>query len=137
MDKVESLIIGIPLLLLVGATIIIYELVYVPAKIKADAFDKEYPTKCIFGRNQTYLLLNANDRIDFRSPEIVCHVSLRSYMDDNGTWQYVIAYTYEAISKYNKPYSETYLNCTPKTFDNLTGNWICMNGSIAKEIPND
>ena len=133
MDKIENLIIGIPLFILVAASIIIYELVAVPAKIKADAFNEKYPIKCIFQRNQTYILLNANDRIDYRNAEIVCQVSLRSYVDDNGTWQNVVAYQYEAQSKYNKPYSETYLNCTPKNFDNLTGNWICPNGSIAKE----
>lgn len=136
-DRYDFLFFGVPFIILCSGLVLMYQFIYVPDKIKADNFDAKYPIKCIVGGNQTMIQLNENDRITLRNPEYVCQVSLRSYVDDNGTWQYVTAYQYEAQSKYNKPFHESYLNCKPKTFDNMTGNFICVNGSIAKEFNND
>lgn len=137
MDKVDLILFGIPVIMLTVGIVCIQEFILLPKEIKSEEFDKKYPIKCVMGQNQTYIQLNANDRIDFRSPEMVCGVSLRSYVDDNGTWQYVTAYQYEAQSKYNKPFESSYLNCKPKIFDNKTGNFVCIDGTIAKEFNND
>ena len=136
-DRYDFLSFGVPFIILCSALVLMYQFIYVPAKIKADAFDEKYPIKCVYQKNQTVLQLNANDQIIYRDPITVCQVSLRSYVDDNGTWQYVTAYQYESQAKYNKPFHESYLNCKPKTFDNISGNWVCVNGSIAKEYNND
>src|SRR5574337_402167 len=103
MDTFDLVFFGIPIIMFVISIVCINEFIVVPEKNKSDEFDAKYPIKCMMGKNQTYIQLNANDRVDFTNPEMVCQVSLRSYVDDNGTWQYVTAYQYEAQAKYNKP----------------------------------
>lgn len=125
--------IAVPIIILTCAIILIQQFVYLPAKAEAEKFDKKYPTQCIIQRNQTVIFLNANDKMTLYKPENVCQVSLKEFPSDNGTMYYYVKYQYESQAKYNKLHDEYFLSCKPKTFDNMTGNWICIDGSIAKE----
>lgn len=129
----NMLFIVTPIVAITIGLVLMYQFVYIPAKAESEAFDKKYPPQCMIERNQTVILLNANDKETLYHPIKICQVWLSHYPDDKGMIQYFADYQYESQAKYNKPFHETILSCKPKTFDEVTGNFICMDGSIAKE----
>jgi len=128
-----KVIVAIPLIALTCSVFLTYQFVYLPKKTEAEQFYAKYPPKCIVERNQTVILIDANEKMTLNHPQKVCQVLLQEEPDDNNTLHYYVNYQYESQAKYNKTHDVYSLNCKPKNFDSLTGNFICTNGIVAKE----
>lgn len=124
---------AIPFIALVIALVLIHQFVYLPALAEREQFEKKYPSICMVERNQTVIIMSANDKMTLYHPEKICQVFLGQFPDRNNVTQYYATFQYESQAKYNKTWTEDYLSCKPKSFDETNGNFICMNGSIAKE----
>ena len=126
-------LITISLIISVAGMVLLYQFIWIPKQAEIEKYKEKYPTHCLVERNQTVRQLNEWDRVTLYQPVKVCQVLTGGFPNADNSTGYFVTYQYETQSKYNKTYSEYDLNCKPKSFDELTGNLICFNGTIAKE----
>lgn len=123
----------LPLIAICVGMFLMYQFVWVPKQIEMEQYHEKYPTHCLVERNQTIRQLNEWDRVTLYEPVKICQVLIGEFPNADNTTGYFVSYQYETQSKYNKTHSEYDLNCKPQIFDELKGNLICFNGTIAKE----
>ena len=132
-DQLFNLVIASPMIALAIALVLLYQFVWFPVQAEKEAFNKKYPGECMVEKNQTVIIISANAQMTLYHPEKICQVYLGQYPDENNVTKYYANFQYESQAKYNKTWTDIGLSCKPKSFDELTGKFICMNGSIAKE----